>query len=113
MSLGLPFPQEEQPEPPVNIILQALEVKAYMRAHPDETCLSAAEKLNLNRRRISRLLQFIDILPQRFIKEAKNYTDPRVLRALNVKTLSHIACYATDQLMEQKLRALIISATNG
>ena len=58
-----------------------------MLANPDETYLSAAVKLNIHRKRVARLLQVIDALPDDFIERAKECTDPAVLRRMSVSRL--------------------------
>jgi hypothetical protein len=95
VSIDHPFPEKLRPEPPVNVIRQALTVRAFMLANPDETCLSAAPKLKINRKRIAKLLQLIDALPNDFIKKGKEYTDPKVLHKMSIKRLLEIA-NATD-----------------
>ena len=68
-SLDIPLPEIPSNEPtiPINVIHEALEVKAYMDAHPDETYLSAAPKLNIPRKRISKLLTIVNTLPSDYI----------------------------------------------
>jgi hypothetical protein len=91
VSIDLPFPAERRLEPPVNVIQQALTVRTFMLANPDETCLSAAPKLKLNRKHIAKLLQIIDALPNDFIEKAKEYTDPKVLHKMSANRLLEIA----------------------
>ena len=107
MSLDEPFAAERQPAPPVNVIQQALLVKAYMRANPEESCLSAAFKLNLNRKRIAKLLQIVDMLPKSFVKKAKNYTDPVILRRMSAGALSDILQFADPEQVARKLQKLV------
>ena len=66
-------------------------VQAFMLANPDETCLSAASKLNIHRKRIAKLLRLIDALPADFIEKAKGYADPKVLRKMSIRRLLEIA----------------------
>ena len=61
-----------------------------MQANPDETCLSAALKLNIHRKRIAKLLQLIDVLPADLIEHAKECTDPKVLRKMSIRQLLEI-----------------------
>ena len=61
-----------------------------MAAHPDETCLSAAPKLNLPRKRISKLLTIADQLDPNLITELANCNDPKILRQMNVKHLLNL-----------------------
>lgn len=62
-------------------------MKEFMAAHPDETFLSAAPKLNLHRKRISKLLTIANQLPSNLITELANCNDPKTLRQMNVKHL--------------------------
>jgi len=106
-SLDLPFP-EKPPEPePVNIIQEALQAKTYMKAHPDETYLSAARKLNFHRKRISKLLSMIDMLPPGFIEKAKNCSDRHLLHNINHSNINRILCHPCPRTIEEKLNALL------
>ena len=87
VSLDLPFPLERRPAPPVNVIQQALQVRAYMTANPHETCLSAAKPLNIHRKRIAKLLRIIDALPPDFIEKNKGCTDRKALNQMSVNRL--------------------------
>ena len=87
VSIDEPFPVEPQSEPPINVIQQALMVRAFMQANPDETCQSAAAKMNIHRKRIAKLLRLIDALPGDFIEEAKKCTDPGILHKMSVQRL--------------------------
>lgn len=89
-SLDQPLPEIKQPDPPINVISQSLWVKDFMAAHPDETCLSAASKLNLPRKRISKLLTIANHLPSNVITELANCNDPKVLPQMSVKHLLHL-----------------------
>ncbi len=91
VSLDLPFHAERRPAPPVNIIQQALQVKAYMQANPHETCLSAAKTLKIHRKRIAKLLQIISALPPDFIEKAKKYTDTKTLCQMSVSRMLQMA----------------------
>lgn len=86
-SLDQPFPEIKQPDPPQNVIYEALRVKEFMAAHPDETFLSAAPKLNLHRKRISKLLTIANQLDPNLITKLANCSDPKTLRQMNVKEL--------------------------
>lgn len=88
-SLDIPLPEipSNEPAPPINVIQEALRVKDFMAAHPDETCLSAAPKLNLPRKRISKLLTIANSLPANLITELANCNDPKTLRQMHVKHL--------------------------
>ena len=95
VSLDLPFPPERRPAPPVNVIQQALQVRAYMTANPHETCLSAAKPLKIHRKRIAKLLRIIDALPPDFIKKAKECTDRKALHQMSVNRLITLTNKAT------------------
>lgn len=95
VSLDLPFPPERRPAPPVNVIQQALQVRAYMTANPSETCLSAAKPLKIHRKRIAKLLRIIDALPPDFIEKFKESTDRKVLHQLSVNRLIALSNNAT------------------
>jgi len=90
VSLDLPFPPERQPAPLINTIQQALQVKAYMTANPQETCLSASKPLKIHRKRIAKLLRIIDALPPDFIETAKGYTTRKALHKLSVNRLMRL-----------------------
>jgi hypothetical protein len=87
VSLDLPFPPERRPAAPVNVIQQALQVRAYMTANPQETCLSAAKPLKIHRKRIAKLLRIIDVLPPDFIEKFKESTDRKILHQLSINRL--------------------------
>lgn len=88
---SLPEIRSRAPAPPENCVREALRVKKFMAEHPDETCLSAADKLNLNRKRIAKLLTIANQLPSNLITELADCNDPRTLRQMNVKRLYNIA----------------------
>lgn len=88
--MGDPFPEKPRPKPPVNVIQQALMVRAFMLANPDETYLSAGVKLNIHRKRIAKLLRLIDALPADLIKQVSGCTDPKALRKMSVRRLLKI-----------------------
>ena len=108
-SFDRPLPQMKtrEPGPPPNIIAEALRVNAFMAAHPDETCLSAAAKLNLPRKRISKLLTIANTLPPDYIEKIQNCNDPMILRQLNVKRLFRIASLESEAKRSQELNSLI------
>jgi len=91
-SLDIPLPQipSKDPAPPINIVHEALRVKTFMEANPDETCLSAAGKLNLHRKRISKLLTIAETLPQNLITKLANCNDPKILRQMQIKHLLNL-----------------------
>jgi hypothetical protein len=62
-----------------------------MDANPEETCLSAAAKLNLHRKRISKLLMIANQLDPNLITELANCNDPKIIRQMNVKHLFYIS----------------------
>jgi len=107
--LDLPFPQKpiKEPDPPINVIREALRVKDFMAAHPDETYLSAAAKLNLHRKRISKFLTIANFLPPNYIKTIHNCTDSRILCQLSVNRLLHIASLDSSTQQSQELNTII------
>jgi hypothetical protein len=108
VSLDLPFPDEPQRKrkPPVNIIRQALNIKAYMAMHPEHTYLSAATELNIHRKRISKLIKAIDTLPPTFIEQFKDCKDPKVLHRLSVQRLSKITSLSCSDRILEELKSL-------
>jgi len=106
VSIRMPFVEKRKPAPPVNVIQQALTVRSFMQSNPDETHFSAASKLNLNRRRISRLLKIADSLPFQYTETLKNCNDSVVLRRLNVRCLFKVACLDDNQ-KDQALHDLV------
>ena len=103
VSLDLPFPLERRPAPPVNVIQQALQVRAYMTANPHETCLSAAKPLKIHRKRIAKLLRIIDALPPDFIEKTKDCTDRKALHQMSVNRLVRL----TNQTLPLSLNELM------
>jgi|GEM_PF-5540242 len=106
VALRQPFIEKTPPKPPVNIIQQALTVQAFMKSNPDATPFSAAPKLKLNRRRISRLLKIAEAIPHQYIEKIKNCNDPVLLRRLNVKGLLKIACLNDSNQRNQALKSI-------
>jgi hypothetical protein len=108
VSLDLPFPEnpKKRRKPPVNVIQQALNIKAYMAMYPEETYLSAAAKPNLHRKRISKLMKIIDVLPPTFIEQFKDCDDPKVLHRLSVQQLSKITSSSCPNRISQILNSL-------
>jgi hypothetical protein len=102
-SLDLPLPEKPPKPAPVNVACQAAMVKNFMTANPDETCLSAAAKLNINRRRIAKLIKIIDTLPQHFIEKISNCNNRSLLHRLNANHLFYIAGLSTEA---ERLREL-------
>lgn len=74
-----------------------------MTANPDETCLSAAAKLNINRRRIAKLIKIIDTLPAHFIEKLNTCNNNSILHRLNANHLFYIAGLSTEA---ERLREL-------
>jgi hypothetical protein len=60
-----------------------------MQANPNETCLSAAMKLNIHRKRISKLLTIANNLPENFITELV----PKTLCQMTLNRLFDLAIY--------------------
>ena len=91
-SIGLPLPEiVPRSAPPKNFVLEAIRVKKFMAAHPEETCLSAASKLNLHRKRISKFLMIANNLPQNIITELANCNDPKKLRKMTLNRLLYLS----------------------
>ena len=110
VSLDLPFPPERRPAPPVNVIQQALQVRAYMTANPHETCLSAAKPLKIHRKRIAKLLRIIDALPTDFIEKNKDCTDRKALHQMSVNRLTRLANNSSHNSISEELPVLQVSA---
>ena len=102
-SLDLPFPERPPKRVAVNVARQAAMVKNFMTANPDETCLSAAAKLNINRRRIAKLIKIIDTLPNDFIEKLSTCNNNSILHRLNANHLFYIAGLSTEA---ERLREL-------
>lgn len=109
VAIRQPFIEKTPPPPPVNIIHQALTAQSFMQANPDATPFSAASKLNLHRKRITRLLKIVDSLPFQYTEKLKNCNDSAILRRLKVKPLYKIACLDASK-REQALKTLITPA---
>ena len=110
VSLDLPFPLERRPAPPVTVIQQALQVRAYMTANPHETCLSAAKPLKIHRKRIAKLLRIIDALPTDFIEKNKDCTDRKELHKMSVNRLTRLAGNSHHNSISEELHILQVSA---
>lgn len=106
-SLDLPFPATPPEPEPVNIIQEALQAKAFMAEHPKETYLSAAHKLNFHRKRISKMIAMINMLPESFIEKAKDCSDRHILRQINVSNINQILRHPCPQTIEEKLNNLL------
>ena len=91
VDIDMPFLEKRLPPPPINVVQQAIEIQTYMRSNPDATPFSAAPKLNLPRKRISRLLTIANNLPANLITELANCNDPKTLREMHVKRLLRLA----------------------
>lgn len=102
-SLDLPLPEKPPKPAAVNVARQAAMVKNFMTANPDETCLSAAAKLNINRRRIAKLIKIIDTLPAHFIEKLSNCNNNSILHRLNANHLFYIAGLNTEAERLQEL----------
>ena len=93
-SIGLPLPKiQPRSAPPKNFILEAIRVKEFMAAHPDETCQSAASKLNLHRKRISKLLMIANNLPANLITKLADCNDPKTLRQMTINRLLDLSSH--------------------
>ncbi len=95
VSIDDPFPEKPRPKPPVNVIQQALMVRAFMHANPDENYLSAAPKLNIHRKRIAKLLRLIENLPDDFIEQTKECRDEKMLHKMSVERLIRDLAFKT------------------
>jgi hypothetical protein len=62
-----------------------------MLANPDETCLSAAPKLNIHRKRISKFLTIANNLPENLITKLVDCNDPKTLRQMTINRLLNLA----------------------
>ena len=90
---ALPEIRSRAPAPPKNFVLEAIRVKDFMTAHPDETCQSAAPKLNLHRKRISKFLAIANNLPANLITKLANCNDPKTLRQMTLNRLLDLSCH--------------------
>jgi plasmid maintenance system antidote protein VapI len=90
-SIGIPLPKLREPATPQNFVLEAIRVKEFMTANPEETYLSAAPKLNLHRKRIAKFIQIADNLPKDIITKLANCNDPKILRQMSVQRLYSLA----------------------
>jgi len=108
VSLDLPFPDKPQRKrkPPVNLIQQALNIKAHMAIHPGQTYRSAAMELNIDRKRISKLIAIMETLPPAFIEQFKDCDDPKILHRLSVQRLSRITSLSNPNSISQTLNNL-------
>lgn len=79
--------------PPKNFVLEAIRVKEFMTAHPNETCQSAAPKLNLHRKRISKFLTIANNLPANLITKLANCNDPKTLRQMTINRLLDLSSH--------------------
>ena len=94
-SIGLPLPKiQPRSAPPKNFILEAIRVKEFMAAHPDETCQSAAPRLNLHRKRIAKFLTIANNLPENIITKLADCNDPKILRQMTINRLLDLSCHA-------------------
>jgi hypothetical protein len=105
-SIDLPWPSRPKKKPPVNSIEQAMMVKDFMDANPEHTCLSAAEPLNMHRKRIAKLLKILDTLPPDLIDQIKDCRDPRILHRLSVHRLSQISSLDCPNRITQAVKSL-------
>jgi hypothetical protein len=103
VKLDQPFPEPPPKTPPINILQQALTVKSYMTDHPDETCLSASAKINVHRKRITKLMTILNNLPKEFIEKYKECDDPKILYRMSVKPLYQIASNPCPNRIAQEL----------
>ena len=91
-SIGLPLSKiQPRSAPPKNFILEAIRVKEFMSAHPEETCQSAAAKLNVHRKRIAKFLMIANNLPKNLITELANCNNPKTLRQMTINRLLNLS----------------------
>lgn len=105
-SIDDPFPTERQPKAAVNIIREALYVKAHLKINPNEYAIVTAEKLGIHRRRIPKLMTVIDRLPADFQQKLYECPDNRVHRIFNLKRLYKIASFETKDNMRKAIQTL-------
>ena len=86
-----PFPKERQPEPAVNIIQQALYVKAHLKINPNEYAIVTAERLGIHRKRIPKLMTILDRLPAGVQQKLHACQDNRIHRIFSLQMLHKIA----------------------
>ena len=101
VSLDMPFLKKSLPAPPVNIVQQALMVRDYMTKNPDESPFSASPKLNLHRKRITRLMTIANNLPVSLITELAHCSDPRTLRRMSINRLLNLSPATPDANLTQ------------
>jgi len=94
VKIDLPFPQPPPKKQPANPIQQAIRVKDYLSRNLEQNFLSSSNKLNIHRKRISKLIHIIDRLPPDFIEKFKDCADPKILHYLTVKRLLKITSNA-------------------
>ena len=91
VKIDLPFPQPPPQKPRDNPIQQAMRAKDFLSRNLEQNFLSASKKLNIHRKRISKLMHIIDQLPPDFIEKFKDCADPKILHQLTVKKLFSIS----------------------
>lgn len=106
-SIDDPFPQERQPKKAVNIIREALYVKAHLKINPNEHYIETAEKLKIDRKRIPKLMAVIDRLPADFQQKLYECPDNRIHRIFNLKRLYKIASFEALESMRKAISSLM------
>lgn len=102
-----PFPRERQPDPAVNIIQQALYVKAHLKINPNEFAIVTAEKLKIHRKRIPKLMTILDRLPAEFQQKLHECPDNRIHRIFSLRTLHEIAQLETKEQRQKAVSSLM------
>jgi hypothetical protein len=101
-----PFPKERQPEPAVNIIQQALYIKAYLKINPNEYAIVTAEKLGIHRKRIPKLMTILDNLPAEFQQKLHNCQENRIHRIFSLKKLHSISQLNSKGIIQKEIKSL-------
>ena len=107
-----PFPRERQPDPAVNIIQQALYVKAHLKINPNEYAIVTAEKLGIHRKRIPKLMSILENLPAEFQQRLHNCQENRIHRIFSLRTLHNIAQLNSKEQMVNRLESLLPNSLN-
>lgn len=108
-----PFPKERQPDPAVNIIQQALYVKAHLKINPNEFAIVTAEKLKIHRKRIPKLMTILDRIPAEFQQKLHECPDNRIHRIFTLRALHEIAQLETKERMQHAINSLMPQRINN
>jgi hypothetical protein len=102
-----PFPKERQPDPAINIIQQALYVKAHLKINPNEYAIVTAEKLGIHRKRIPKLMTILENLPAEFQQKLHNCQENRIHRIFSLNKLHSISQLDSKEQMVKRLDSLM------